>query len=230
MKDKMAAARAKGRGGWEQCDPATLSDMLRKHVEKGDPRDVANFCMMLWHLNAPISRAAESTSEVALGILKASHDGSFSFVPGPHNPVIPYEGMSVYASPLTREAATVPTEFVAIKEQVDAGAGFWRPCTGCYDTEDGHPTQRYQSSVHLGCDLGNGCSECGGLGAVWNDFSLYPPDEADPASPAAESKTLPRESEGACAHDYVRSDRVCTECGDVQPTAPSPGLAKGESE
>lgn len=50
MKAKMAEARAKGRGGWEdpaQCTAEDLSRMLREHVEKGDPRDVANFCMML---------------------------------------------------------------------------------------------------------------------------------------------------------------------------------------
>lgn len=50
MKAKMAEARAKGRGGWEdpaQCSADDLSRMLREHVEKGDTRDVANFCMML---------------------------------------------------------------------------------------------------------------------------------------------------------------------------------------
>lgn len=50
MKAKMAASRAKGRGGWEdpeQCSADDLSRMLREHVEKGDPVDVANFCMML---------------------------------------------------------------------------------------------------------------------------------------------------------------------------------------
>lgn len=50
MKEKMAAARGKGRGGWEdpaQCSADDLSRMLRDHVDKGDPRDVANFCMML---------------------------------------------------------------------------------------------------------------------------------------------------------------------------------------
>lgn len=50
MKAKMAEARAKGRGGWEdptQCSADDLVRMLRDHVEKGDPRDVANFCMML---------------------------------------------------------------------------------------------------------------------------------------------------------------------------------------
>lgn len=54
MKEKLKLAREKGRGGWEQCDPVELSCMLREHVEKGDPRDVANFCMFLWSLGQPI--------------------------------------------------------------------------------------------------------------------------------------------------------------------------------
>lgn len=58
MKGKLAHARNKGRGGWEQCDPVELSIMLREHVEKGDPIDVANFCMFLWNLGKPISDAA----------------------------------------------------------------------------------------------------------------------------------------------------------------------------
>ncbi|MDR5801151.1 hypothetical protein [Caballeronia sp. LZ001] len=58
MKEKMAAARAKGRGGWEQCSPDDLSRMLREHVDKGDPRDVANFCMMLWNNGAAIAKGA----------------------------------------------------------------------------------------------------------------------------------------------------------------------------
>lgn len=55
MKDKLAQARAKGRSGWHECDPKDLSAMLRAHVDKGDPRDVANFCMFLWSLDQPIS-------------------------------------------------------------------------------------------------------------------------------------------------------------------------------
>lgn len=50
MKAKLAAARAKGRGGWNGDEPGMqqrLSDMLRAHVDKGDPRDVANFAMFL---------------------------------------------------------------------------------------------------------------------------------------------------------------------------------------
>ncbi|MDN7939384.1 hypothetical protein QZM76_14055 [Burkholderia multivorans] len=64
MKHKLALARAKGRGGWETCSPADLSRMLREHVAKGDPRDVANFCMMLWHHGSPIVSAPADTGEV----------------------------------------------------------------------------------------------------------------------------------------------------------------------
>ncbi len=58
MKEKMTASRAKGRSGWQQCAPADLSHMLREHVAKGDPRDVANFCMMLWHHGSPVLETA----------------------------------------------------------------------------------------------------------------------------------------------------------------------------
>lgn len=48
MRDKMQKGREeKGRGGWELTDPVIISELLRGHVEKGDPVDVANFCMML---------------------------------------------------------------------------------------------------------------------------------------------------------------------------------------
>jgi hypothetical protein len=59
MKAKMAEARAKGRSGWQDCAPADLSRMLREHIEKGDPRDVANFCMMLWQHEEPIGKEQE---------------------------------------------------------------------------------------------------------------------------------------------------------------------------
>lgn len=48
MKRKMAASRAKGRGGWQTCPVPVLWEMLREHVEKGDPRDVACIAMMIW--------------------------------------------------------------------------------------------------------------------------------------------------------------------------------------
>lgn len=59
MKEKLARARRKGRGGWKECDPRDLRLMLRDHVEKGDPRDVANFCMFLWNLGHGIAQKEE---------------------------------------------------------------------------------------------------------------------------------------------------------------------------
>jgi hypothetical protein len=58
MKDKLSQARDKGRSGWESCSEETLSKMLREHVEKGDPRDVANFCMFIHTLGYRIAPAA----------------------------------------------------------------------------------------------------------------------------------------------------------------------------
>ena len=63
MKSKLALAREKGRGGWETCPPEELSRMLREHVEKGDPRDVANFCMFLWSLGYGITAAPAAQPE-----------------------------------------------------------------------------------------------------------------------------------------------------------------------
>lgn len=50
MISKLAKQRAKGYGGWDvrsQCSQEHLVKLLRDHVEKGDPVDVANFCAML---------------------------------------------------------------------------------------------------------------------------------------------------------------------------------------
>jgi hypothetical protein len=70
MKEKLAQARAKGRTGWIQCAPADLSRMLREHVEKGDPRDVANFCMFLWAMGELITPLADA---VHPNVLNAVH-------------------------------------------------------------------------------------------------------------------------------------------------------------
>ena len=51
MKGKLASKRSQGRSGWDDpaaCTAAYLSELLRKHVAKGDPLDVANFAMMLY--------------------------------------------------------------------------------------------------------------------------------------------------------------------------------------
>ncbi|WP_282366432.1 hypothetical protein [Pseudomonas sp. PS02290] len=50
MKVKMAYSRAKGREGWyrkDLCSSTTLSQILREHVDKGDPIDTGILSMML---------------------------------------------------------------------------------------------------------------------------------------------------------------------------------------
>ncbi len=65
MKEKLAQARSKGRSGWQTCSKYELSNMLREHVEKGDPRDVANFCMFLHALGHPIQVAPRQPEDSA---------------------------------------------------------------------------------------------------------------------------------------------------------------------
>jgi hypothetical protein len=83
------------------------------------------------------------------------------------------------AAPAIGQAPTTePVELVGVREEVAKGSGFWASCSGCYDTEDGHPTGPYSYSRVFGCALGSGCSECGGIGAVWdnNDYEAMAAD------------------------------------------------------
>lgn len=49
LKQKMADGRARGRAGWQTCPLTALEALLRESVPNGDPRDVANYAMMIWH-------------------------------------------------------------------------------------------------------------------------------------------------------------------------------------
>lgn len=69
MKAKLAEARRKGRSGWQDktdCPQQRLSNMLRDHVEKGDPRDVANFCMFLHQRGEAILPAQERSDLMSI--------------------------------------------------------------------------------------------------------------------------------------------------------------------
>lgn len=91
MKAKLAKQRAKGYGGWDtDCTQQRLSDMLRNHVDKGDPVDVANFCAFLLArgegISAPVATQGELGVEIAayaLGELRIERylqrDGSFKW-------------------------------------------------------------------------------------------------------------------------------------------------------
>lgn len=85
--------------------------------------------------------------------------------------------LAAYKGDAKQPAATVPAELEGVAEQIAEGAGFWRSCSGCHETEDGHPMGNYVTSAVLQCDLGAGCSECGGLGAVWDSTDYSETDE-----------------------------------------------------
>ena len=61
---------------------------------------------------------------------------------------------------VVRAAVTVPER---IFEE-----GYWRPCSGCHETNEGHATGPYSETFR--CNLGSGCHECGGIGATWEQF------------------------------------------------------------
>lgn len=66
-------------------------------------------------------------------------------------------------------AQAIAVELSSVAETLENGDGFWRTCSGCHETEDGYPNGDYPYSKILKCDLGGGCSECGGIGAVWDN-------------------------------------------------------------
>jgi len=80
MKAKLAAARVKGRCGWDDNEDLQqhLSNLLRGHVDKGDPRDVANFCCFLWNRGEGIAPAPSAAMDDAMAILR---DRSWGLVP-----------------------------------------------------------------------------------------------------------------------------------------------------
>ena len=64
MEAKLDDKRAEGRGGWHLeahsggygTSIPRLRRMLLSHVKKGDPVDIANFCMMIWNREHPTGR------------------------------------------------------------------------------------------------------------------------------------------------------------------------------
>lgn len=74
------------------------------------------------------------------------------------------------AAPVVAQAeAKVSDELVGVAEVIAEGGGFWRTCSGCHETVDGHPVGHYPYSKVMKCDLGAGCGDCGGIGAVWDN-------------------------------------------------------------
>lgn len=86
MKAKLAQKRGEGRGGWddkEDCSAQFLSDLLRGHVEKGDPLDVGNFAMMLHQRDEAICAPSLTTrSEAVSSEAVAEAEGALKGIAG----------------------------------------------------------------------------------------------------------------------------------------------------
>ena len=74
MKGKLASKRLQGRGGWQapEVPNGYLSRLLREHVDKGDPVDVANLAMMIHQRGERI--APENEGATCKAIDKAEAD------------------------------------------------------------------------------------------------------------------------------------------------------------
>jgi len=62
--------------------------------------------------------------------------------------------------------AQVPVELACVAETLAHGEGLWMTCSGCHESNEGVQTGPY--SQIMKCNLGNGCDECGGIGATWD--------------------------------------------------------------
>lgn len=96
----------------------------------------------------------------------------------------------------------------AVSEAIENGEGIgnWLPCTGCHELNEGHPTGRYSNT--LKCHLGLGCTECGGLGAIWDTT-----DYADMVSCLVRGldASAPTEARAATAAAYEKAAQAVAE-------------------
>lgn len=75
--------------------------------------------------------------------------------------------VALYTEQVLSEAH-VPVELMSVNDTIAEGDGFWRECSGCYESNEGAPPKGAVFSKVFGCYLGSGCSECGGIGAIWD--------------------------------------------------------------
>lgn len=91
MKAKLALAREKGRGGWDdptKCSIGYLSVLLEDHVQKADPVDVANIAMMISMRGAEIADERERY-KAHVAYERYGHTGPWDNAPAPpENPVV----------------------------------------------------------------------------------------------------------------------------------------------
>jgi hypothetical protein len=129
----------------------------------------------------------------------------------------------------------VAVELSSVAETLANGGGFWRTCCGCHETEDGHPDGHYPYSEILKCDLGGGCSECGGIGAVWDNTDYGAMADAMHADMIArENAVLQPSAQSAeqCCEGLAPSHECWEECGGTKkrPLTTAPAQSCGAEQ
>jgi hypothetical protein len=71
--------------------------------------------------------------------------------------------------PVPDAVRELPIELADVAHELADGSGSWTPCSGCYETSDGYNVAGFPYSDVFRCNLGGGCRECGGIGAVWEE-------------------------------------------------------------
>lgn len=66
-------------------------------------------------------------------------------------------------------------------------AFFIQPCSGCYETEDGHPIHEYEFDEKAKIPKGSGCRECGYTGKRRTYFSVKE-FEIEPPAPTGDKE------------------------------------------
>lgn len=79
------------------------------------------------------------------------------------------EAQNALVDSLRKQVIALQTELDLLKPSAEIlQEGAWRPCSGCHETDEGHPTGPFSDTLQ--CHLGIGCHECGGIGATWEHF------------------------------------------------------------
>lgn len=94
-----------------------------------------------------------------------------------------------------------------IAELIEDGGG-WRACSGCQEGEDGYVSTRdYPYDPVFRCQPGSGCSECGGIGVLWEPPGFWDGYGEDtpqpPLAPDQQPMTDAGEREAVAAGNQV---------------------------
>lgn len=91
------------------CSNVFLSDLLREHVDKGDPVDVVNIAMMIQQRGETIS-AASNQNPYAHEFARSNGDGSYSYVierGEPRNPILELPMKALYERPALAQKSDI---------------------------------------------------------------------------------------------------------------------------